>query len=130
MAVKVSDFASKMQGILDDYAEGASAAVERAVEETAKATLSEVRKKSPKRTGRYRKGWRKVLEKAGVSKKKTTAIIYNATEGSLVHLIENGHQKVGGGRVEGIPHVKPAEALAEELLPQLIKQELEEVSGS
>lgn len=126
MAIKVDELASAVAGILDDYAEETAAGIERAVDETSREALSLVRKRSPKRSGAYRKGWRRVLEKAGVSQRKTKAIIYNATHGSLVHLIENGHQKVGGGRVEGIPHIKPAEELAAERLPQLIKRELEE----
>ncbi len=109
---------------MNDYTVEISSGVERAVEETSRSALAKVREKSPKRTGRYRKGWRRVLEKAGIQGHKTKAIIYNATDGPRVHLIESGHQKVGGGRVEGIPHVRPAEELAAELLPRLVEQEL------
>lgn len=124
MSVKVEDLAGAVRDILDDYAVEISAGVERAVEETSRSALAKVREKSPKRTGRYRKGWRRVLEKAGIQQRTTKATIYNATDGSRVHLIENGHQKAGGGRVEGIPHVRPAEELAAEMLPRLVEQEL------
>lgn len=125
MPIRVNDLTSTVAGILDDYAEDVSDSVERAVEKTSREALSLVRKKAPRRSGAYRKGWKRVMEEAGIAKRKTKAIIYNATHGSLVHLIENGHQKAGGGRVEGIPHVKPTEEMAAERLPQLIKQELE-----
>lgn len=124
MSVKVDDLADAVQETLSNYVIEVSAGVATAVDETARAALAEVRDKSPKRTGRYRKGWRKKTETTGLMQLKTKAIVYNATDGPRVHLLEHGHQKAGGGRVEGVPHVKPAEDLAAELLPTLVEREL------
>lgn len=128
--VSHDDFAIAVAGILDDYAEDVQEAVAQAVEKTGKQALKTVKAKSPVRQGRgggrYKKGWRMKKERSGVFGKQAYVTVYNATDGPLVHLLENGHQKVNGGRVEGIPHVRPAYEEAERLLPELTAQAIEE----
>lgn len=128
--VRHDDFAVTVAGILDDYAEGVQEAVAQAVEQTGKQALKTVKAKSPVRRGRsggrYKKGWRMKKTRSGVFKTQARVTIYNATDGPLVHLLENGHQKVNGGRVEGVPHVRPAYEEAERLLPELTAKAIEE----
>ena len=42
----------------------------------------------------------------------------------LSHLLENGHAKRGGGRVQAIPHIKPAEQAGIEKLEEDIERAL------
>lgn len=130
MSIKPNDFTVAVGQILDDYAEDVQEAVARAVEETGKKALKTVKAKSPVRKGkgggRYKKGWRMKKERSGVFGKQAHVTIYNATDGPLVHLLENGHQKSSGGRVAGIPHVRPAYEEAERLLPELTGRAIEE----
>lgn len=130
MATGVNDFTAAVSAILDDYAEEVQEAVAQAVEETGKKALKTVKAKSPvgkrKSAGRYKKGWRIKKERSGVFGTQAHITIYNATDGPLVHLLENGHQKVNGGRVEGIPHVRPAYEEADRLLPELTARAIEE----
>lgn len=133
MAVEIKDFALSVSEILDGYSMNVRDAVAGAVEQAGKKALKVVRAKSPvskkKNGGRYKKGWRMKLQRGGVFHDQARATIYNAKDGSLVHLLENGHQKVNGGRVEGIPHVQPAYEEAELVLPELVSRAIEEAGS-
>lgn len=133
MPINPNDFTAAVSGILEDYAEDVQEAVAKAVEETGKKALKTVKAKSPVRKGKggghYKKGWRMKKERSGVFGMQARVTVYNATDGPLVHLLETGHQKVNGGRVEGIPHVRPAYEEAERLLPELTAQAVEEAGG-
>lgn len=77
-------------------------------------------------TGRYSRGWKVKREKDG-------AIVYNAAQPSLTHLLENGHdiirngQKVG--RARAIPHISVAEEFANRKFEQLITEEIQRRLG-
>lgn len=150
MSIKPNDFTTAVAGILEDYAEDVQEAVAQAVEETGKKARKTVKAKSPVRKGkgggRYKKGWQMKVERSGVFGTQAQVTIYNKTDGPLVHLLEYGHQiarypdspggrarkgyqKVVGGRVEGIPHVRPAYEEAERLLPELTARAIEEAGG-
>lgn len=133
MSIKPNDFSAAVSTILDDYSEAVQEAVAQAVEETGKRALKTVKAKSPvgktKNKGRYKKGWRMKKERSGVFKTQSRITIYNAKAGSLIHLLEKGHQKSNGGRVEGQPHVDPAYREAERVLPALTAREIEEAGN-
>lgn len=57
-------------------------------------------------SGKYAGGWTSEVKTTRYS---TSGVIYNRTTPGLAHLLENGHAKVNGGRVEGRPHIAPVE---------------------
>lgn len=101
---RVNNIADDIARILSQYTDEVIEDIEKAKEETAKETVSELKKTSPKNTGAYRKGWTK--------KRNGTSIVIHNKKYQLTHLLEHGHAKVNGGRVEGKPHIKPAEEKA------------------
>lgn len=74
---------------------------------------------SPKLTGDYRKGWR--AKKVG-----DKYIVHNKTNYQLTHLLEKGHAKRGGGRVDPIPHIAPAEEEAIREFLQRVERAIEQ----
>ncbi|MBQ4031829.1 MAG: HK97 gp10 family phage protein [Bacilli bacterium] len=78
--------------ILDSYAKDIAKDVTTDAEMIAKKGVEEIKAASPKRTGKYRRGWR-------VKTNKLTghSTIYNATSYQLTHLLEYPHATRNGG---------------------------------
>lgn len=101
--IKVDELAGEIVLALQAYTEDVSEAIDQAARDTAKAMAKDLRETSPKDTGEYAKGWTHRKEAPGSYR------VYNKKKPQLTHLLEHGHAKAGGGRVEGIPHIKPAQ---------------------
>jgi hypothetical protein len=117
--VKVDDLAGEIVLAVKTYTEEVGAAIEEAVRETAQALAADLRETSPKDTGEYAKGWTARKEGPG------RYVVYNKKKPQLTHLLEHGHAKSSGGRVEGRPHIKPAEERHAPQLERKIVQILE-----
>jgi hypothetical protein len=101
--IKVDELAGEIVLAIQAYTEDVSEAIDQAARDTAKAMAKDLRETSPKDTGEYAKGWTYRKEAPGSYR------VYNKKKPQLTHLLEHGHAKAGGGRVEGIPHIKPAQ---------------------
>lgn len=88
-----------------EYTEDVVAAIPVVLKETAKEAVKDLRQRSPKLTGDYAAGWddERTYSRDGHEGR----IIRNETDYQITHLLEFGHARVGGGRVEAIPHVGP-----------------------
>ena len=122
MSYRVDDLSREVKAQLQAYCDEVTEAVKAEVNTVAEECLQEIKANSPVRTGRYRKGWRK--EVAYESRDDIRITVRNKPYPGLTHLLENGHAKAGGGRVEGIPHIKPAEQHAAEKLADKVKVRL------
>lgn len=103
---------------VQSYTEAVGEAIAAEVKDTADAVLKEAKRDSPIRTGSYKRGWVRQAQRAPGMSKYT---IWNKKHYRLVHLLEFGHAKKGGGRVEGRPHLGPAYARHGATMPDRIK---------
>lgn len=117
--VDVSGLYDAIETELAKYSQEVADQIKKDVQEVAKECLEEIKQKSPKRTGKYRRGWR--TEVVFESNEDLRIVIYNKTSWKLTHLLELGHAKVNGGRVEGRPHIGPAEQRAKKSLLEKAK---------
>lgn len=113
----MNDFASDLARELQRYADVVEEELLTAQEEVADVAVSKLRQSGPKKTGAYRKGWRKKKEGNGV-------VVHNI-KGQLTHLLENGHAKAGGGRVPAQVHIRPVEEYVINEVPRRIERALE-----
>lgn len=98
----MKDLADEINRALKEYTTEVEEGLEESKKEVAKMGVKILKRESPELTGDYRKGWR--VKKVG-----TSYVIHNKTDYQLTHLLEHGHAKRGGGRVQGIPHIRPTE---------------------
>ena len=106
--VNIDQLAAEIAKGLDEYSQDVVEKVNVSSEKVGKAAVKQLKKTSPKRYGNYAKSWAMKTEpEVGQPHKRIVHV--KAPHYRLTHLLEYGHAKVGGGRVEGIPHIRPAE---------------------
>jgi len=112
----------QMEKLLDEFSKEVQQAMDDSITKVSKESAQKLKSTSPKKTGHYARGWR--VKKEG----KNGAIVHNATDYQLTHLLENGHvirNKSGTyGRVRPIKHIKPVEEWANNELPAEIERRI------
>lgn len=121
--VGVEGLADAIQTILDKYGDDITNNVTEAVTEVTKAGAKAVQQSASKsfNGNKYAKGWKSKVEKNRLG---ADGVIYNATLPGLPHLLEYGHAKRGGGRVNGIVHIKPGEQKIEKDFTTMLERKL------
>jgi hypothetical protein len=114
----MNDFASEIARELQRYANVVEENLENEIEEIGDIAVEKLKQNGPKKTGAYRKGWRK--------KKEGNGVVLHNTKGQLTHLLENGHAQVGGGRVPGEVHIRPVEEYVINELPRRIERAVQQ----
>lgn len=120
MKVTIDNMDKAIQAELEQYAYEVRDKTDSAVVRVAKKCLAQIRRDSPRQSKKYyRKGWTMKTNKGRLS---TVVVLYNRTRWFLTHLLEYGHQKADGGRVDAIPHIEPVAQQAEkELVAELTR---------
>lgn len=121
--IKAADLSDAIQDILSEYGERAHEVIREETAKLGKTAAKELRKKSPKLTGSYAKGWKvKTFE----SRFGASAIAYNKTDYQLTHLLENGHLNRDGSRTPGISHIKPVNDSIQKSFVDAVKKGLQQ----
>ena len=119
--VSIDQLAAEIAKGLAEYSQDVVEKVNVSSEAVGKAAVKQLKQTSPKRHGKYAKSWTMKTEpEVGQPHKRIVHV--KAPHYRLTHLLEHGHAKVGGGRVEGRPHIRPAE----EMVIQEFMSEVEE----
>lgn len=118
----IDNMADEIMKGLTEYSELADTAMKKAVRKTANSVKKEISENAPKRTGRYAKSW--TAKKTKENSHSLEMTVHSKNRYQIAHLLEHGHAKRNGGRVEGKPHIAPAEENGADLLESLITKEL------
>lgn len=124
MAIKPDDLGKVIAAELQAYANKVSDEVKESAKAAAEFAESELKREgvSPKLTGDYKKGWRSQVTFENSQEIRMT--VFNKTNYQLTHLLEHGHAKRGGGRVEAKPHISPTEGKVETMFEREIMTRL------
>jgi hypothetical protein len=107
-SIDINRLAAQIANELATYSQDVVEKVNTSSNKVGKAAVRKLKQISPKKTGKYAKSWTMSTEKA-IGQPHKRIVHVKAPHYRLTHLLEHGHAKVGGGRVEGRPHIRPAE---------------------
>jgi len=93
--------------ILNEYSNDIQEAISKDAQEVSKKGVAELKNTSPKRTGKYRKGWRMKTKKG---RYEIECIIHNS-EYMLTHLLEKPHALRNGRTSKPQIHIAPVEEM-------------------
>lgn len=105
----IDTLAADVQKILEDYEDDVNNLTRETVRKIGSKGVQALRSSSKASfggSGKYAAGWSQKTEASYMGYKAT---LYNKRVPGLPHLLEHGHAKRGGGRVEGRVHIKPVE---------------------
>lgn len=124
--IRIDSLGTEIAKMMEEYASEVAADTKAEARAVAKETVKELKKTSPdgpgSRKGHYKDGWASKVESENAVS--IGIRIYNKKKPGLTHLLEKGHAKRGGGRVESIPHIGPAEKQAAKEFEKRLKVRL------
>ena len=105
----VTDFSKQLIDAMQQYTGNIGEEIETALQAVGKEAAAKLRDTSPKRSGKYRKGWKVTAERRNGE----IIVTVHNKHYRLTHLLEHGHKTRSGGRAAAAPHIAPVEEWAE-----------------
>lgn len=120
--IGINGLSDAVQEILNSYRDDAIDAMNEAVDDAAETVRKEISANAPKNTGAYARSWKtEETAKTALGKQVT---VHSPSRYRIAHLLEHGHAKRGGGRVEARPHIAQAEEAGEKKLIEDLEKKL------
>ncbi|SFS05999.1 HK97 gp10 family phage protein [Anaeromicropila populeti] len=121
--VNITEMADAIQEGLLEYSHLAANTMKDCVKQASTVVKKEIKANAPVKTGQYQKSWK-------VSKQRETSTslhmaVHSKNRHQLAHLLEKGHVKRGGGRVQEFPHIAPAEEKGRQKLTEGLQRGLQ-----
>lgn len=124
--IKIDALGAEIAKKMEEYAAEVAGDVKAEAKAVAKEAVKELKSKSPEdrdsKKRHYKDGWASKVESENAVS--IGIRVYNRKKPGLTHLLEKGHAKRGGGRVEGKPHISEAEKNAIEAYEERLKARL------
>lgn len=127
--IKADRLGEEIDKIMKDYSDNISSELDEITKKIGRKGATAIKNEAHEKFNgdQYYKGWT-------VSTVKwphyTSVIIHNKDHYQLAHLLEHGHAKVGGGRVEGRAHIAPVEESLMEEYERTVVSRLKNVGVS
>lgn len=117
--VTIDNFDKAVEKILQEYGDDITADLGEITERIGKEGVKMMKSSASvfNRTGKYKKSWKAKVERGRME----SVVVLYSTLPSLPHLLEYGHAKRNGGRVEGRPHIKPVEEKLNEQFDEKVR---------
>lgn len=106
----VDNLSNRIIKELKTYADTTSEKVKEAVKNVSITVKEDIENTAPKHTGKYAKSW--AVKTVKETENALTLVVHSKNKYQLTHLLEYGHAKRGGGRVEARAHIAEAESKA------------------
>ena len=104
ITITPDQFATALDGAIRAHMAVAKEATEEDIQATADSVVKDLKDTSPKRTGKYAKGWKSDMHHAADGS--PYASIHNVKKPGLTHLLEHGHG--GPHPAKAKPHIEAA----------------------
>ena len=120
--IRIDELADTVMKGLKEYAQLAADDLKEDVKKAGKTVKQQIESTAPRKTGKYAKSW--TVKKTKETSDSIQVVVHSKNRYQLVHLLERGHAKRGGGRTRAFPHIAPAEQAGTEQLLKDIARDL------
>lgn len=100
--VKIDNLTSEIMKSLTEYKDLATADMKTAVRKAGRTAKQDIQANAPKKTGAYSKSW--TVKNTKQTSESLELTVCSSKKYQLVHLLEKGYAKRGGGRTKAQPN--------------------------